>query len=243
MCPLRSTDGQALLTDKASILNCSTDRTVNDSAIQQIPQQPVKEEMDEAPTLEEVIKAIEHLKSGKAAGIDGIQLVIWKHGGETLHSKLHKLFICCWEHYSKISDMLSSPSTRTRKNQKQQRPLGVLPDPQQSEARLCPHANSIHHLLQHDNSMGHRRSWRGKWHLNMIPYGWQTLIREQLFADDAALVANSETALQRVTSCFADASQQWRHMDTSLNPADDTFRGMTIDDLPNSERWTEGPRF
>ena len=32
-------------------------------------------------------------------------------------------------------------------------------------------------------------------------------IRELLFADDAALVAHTETALQRVTSCFAEASQ------------------------------------
>jgi len=104
--PLRSTDGQALLTDKASILNrwaehfqtlFSAFRTVNDSAIQQIPQQPVKEEMDEVLTLEEIIKATEQLKSGKAAGVDGIPPEIWKHRGETLHSKLHELFVCCWQ--------------------------------------------------------------------------------------------------------------------------------------------------
>ena len=35
----------------------------------------------------------------------------------------------------------------------------------------------------------------------------EQLIRELLFADDSALVAHSETALQRVTSCFAEASQ------------------------------------
>ena len=35
----------------------------------------------------------------------------------------------------------------------------------------------------------------------------EQLIRELLFADDAALVAHTETALQRVTSCFAEASQ------------------------------------
>jgi len=57
----------------------------------------VKEDMDEAPTVEEVIKATEQLKSGKAAGVDGIPQEIWKHGGETLHSKLHELFVCCWE--------------------------------------------------------------------------------------------------------------------------------------------------
>ena len=124
--PLRSTDGQALLTDKASILNrwaehfqtlFSADRSVNESAIQQIPQQPVKEELDEAPTLEEVIKATSQLKCGKAAGVDGIPPEIWKHGGAALHSKLYDLFLCCWEQesYRKTSvTLLSSPCTRTK---------------------------------------------------------------------------------------------------------------------------------
>ena len=35
----------------------------------------------------------------------------------------------------------------------------------------------------------------------------EQLMRELLFADDAALVAHTETALQRVTSCFAEATQ------------------------------------
>lgn len=65
---MRSTDGQALFTDKASILNCwaehfqtlfGNDRTVDNSVILQIPQQHIKEEMDLAPTLEEVIKSLD----------------------------------------------------------------------------------------------------------------------------------------------------------------------------------------
>lgn len=104
--PLRSTDGQALFTDKASILNCwaehfqtlfGNDRTVDNSVILQIPQQHIKEEMDLAPTLKEVIKSLDQPKNGNAADIDGIPPEIWKHGGTTLHSKLHKLFVCCWE--------------------------------------------------------------------------------------------------------------------------------------------------
>ncbi|KAL8569424.1 hypothetical protein ACOMHN_054139 [Nucella lapillus] len=35
----------------------------------------------------------------------------------------------------------------------------------------------------------------------------EQLIRELLLADDAALEAHTETALQRVTSCFAEAAQ------------------------------------
>ena len=104
--PLRSLDGQKLLTDKESILDrwsehfqalFSANRTVQDTAILHIPQQTVKPELDELPTLEETTKAIKQLKSGKAAIGDGIPAEIWKHGGQTLHSKLHELFLCCWE--------------------------------------------------------------------------------------------------------------------------------------------------
>jgi len=47
--------------------------------------------------MEELTKAIEQLKSRKAAGVDGIPPEIWKYGGPALHSKLHELLVCCWE--------------------------------------------------------------------------------------------------------------------------------------------------
>lgn len=102
--PLRCEDGHTLFTDKASILNrwaehsqtlFSTDRTVQDAALLNIPQEQVQMELDEIPTLEETTKAIEQLKSGKAAGIDGIPPNVWKHGGPVLHLKLHELLVCC----------------------------------------------------------------------------------------------------------------------------------------------------
>ena len=104
--PLRSADGQELLTDRESILNrwsehfhtlFSTSRTVQREAIDRIPQQPPKMELDVAPTLQETVKAIEQMKAGKAAGKDGIPPEIWKEGGLALHTKLHDLFVCCWE--------------------------------------------------------------------------------------------------------------------------------------------------
>ncbi|XP_023815252.1 uncharacterized protein LOC111948070 [Oryzias latipes] len=104
--PLRSSDERRLLADKTSILDrwtehfqalYSADRVVGVSAILRIPQQPLKEELDEAPSMDETLKAIKQLKSGKAAGVDGIPPELWKHGGPALHSKLHELFICCWE--------------------------------------------------------------------------------------------------------------------------------------------------
>ena len=104
--PLRSLDGQTLHTDKTSILNrwaehfqtlFSADRSVHDDALQRIPQQPEHTELDLPPTLDETIKAIKQLKSGKAAGGDRIPAEVWKHGGQVLHSKLHDFLTCCWE--------------------------------------------------------------------------------------------------------------------------------------------------
>ena len=46
---------------------------------------------------------------------------------------------------------------------------------QWGEARLHPHANSLHHLLQHDASMSHRRSQRRWWHLHTVPHWWQPI--------------------------------------------------------------------
>nr|XP_054768285.1 uncharacterized protein LOC129275831 [Lytechinus pictus] len=104
--PLRSADGLTLLKDKTSILTrwsehfqalFGADRVVQDSATLRIPQLSVKEELDVPPSLQELTKAIEQMKSGKAAGVDGIPPEIWKCGGPVLHNKLHELLVCCWE--------------------------------------------------------------------------------------------------------------------------------------------------
>ena len=104
--PLRSADGQTLLKDKSSILTrwsehfqalFGADRVVQDSASLRIPQLSVKVELDEPPSLQELTKAVEQMKSGKAAGVDGIPPEIWKCGGPALHNKLHELLVCCWE--------------------------------------------------------------------------------------------------------------------------------------------------
>ena len=103
---LCSADGRALLNEKTSILSrwsehfqelFSADRVVQDSALLRIAQLPVKVELDELPSLQELIKPIEQMKSGKAAGVDGIPSEFWKSEGPALHSKLHKLLVFCWE--------------------------------------------------------------------------------------------------------------------------------------------------
>lgn len=104
--PLRSADGTTLLTDRCSILErwsehfqtlFSANRTVSDTTLNSIPERNVVMELDDKPTIDETIKAIKQLKNGKAAGIDGIPPELWKFGGTALHSKLHQLFVLCWE--------------------------------------------------------------------------------------------------------------------------------------------------
>ena len=61
----------------------------------------MKTELDKTPTLQKMPKAIEQLKSGKAAEIDGIPPEICpeicKNWGPALNIKLHEFFVCCCE--------------------------------------------------------------------------------------------------------------------------------------------------
>ena len=54
-----------------------------------MPQQPLNAEFDELPSMKEISKAIEHLRSGKAVGVNRIPPELWKEGGPASHSKLH----------------------------------------------------------------------------------------------------------------------------------------------------------
>ena len=78
---LLSADGSTLLTDKDAILkrwaehfNSVLNRpsSVNDNAINRLPQIECNVLLDEFPTVTETRKAIQHLSSGKAPGTDAI---------------------------------------------------------------------------------------------------------------------------------------------------------------------------
>ena len=101
--PLHCADGKVLFIDQASILSrwsepfqslCSADLVVQNPTVLRIPQQPFKEELDELPSVKKITKSIEQLRSGKAAGVDGIPPKLWKDGGPALQSKLHELLVC-----------------------------------------------------------------------------------------------------------------------------------------------------
>ena len=99
--PLLSADGTSLLTDKDAILKRWTEHfdsvlnrpsSINDDAINRLPQMECNLLLDEFPTVSETVKAIKLLSSGKAPGSDTIPAEIYKAGGTPVVKKMTELF-------------------------------------------------------------------------------------------------------------------------------------------------------
>ena len=90
--PLLSADGTSLLTDKEAILKrwaehfdgvLNRPSSINDEAINRLPQVECNPLLDELPTVSESVKAIKLLSSGKAPGSDAIPAEIYKSRGSS----------------------------------------------------------------------------------------------------------------------------------------------------------------
>ena len=102
---LLSADGNTLLTDKEAILerwaehfNSVLNRpsSINQDAIDRLPQIECNVMLDEFPTVTETRKAVQQLSSGKAPGADAIPAEVYKAGGLPMAEKLTELFHCMW---------------------------------------------------------------------------------------------------------------------------------------------------
>ena len=100
--PLLSADGTSRLTDKEAILKrwaehfdgvLNRPSSINDEAINKLPQKECNPLLDELPTVSEAIKL---LSSGKAPGSDAIPADIYKAGGLPVAEKLTELFHIMW---------------------------------------------------------------------------------------------------------------------------------------------------
>ena len=105
ICPIKDTDG-TLLKDNDKILKrwaeyysslLNSSNPTDQSILEELPQLPTVYEMDVPPTLEEVKRAIDSLKNGKAPGPDGIPAEIYKCGDEDLCHALLSIFLRCWQ--------------------------------------------------------------------------------------------------------------------------------------------------
>ena len=102
---LLGSDGSTLVTEKPKILDrwaehfeavLNRPSSINDQAIEKMPQVDINSSMDSPPEEPEVQKAISQLSSGKAPGSDAIPSEIYKAGGPILLQKLTKLFQSFW---------------------------------------------------------------------------------------------------------------------------------------------------
>ena len=92
------TDKEALLKRWAEHFDGVLNRpsSINDEAINRLPQVECNPLLDELPTVSETVKAIKLLSSGKAPGSDAIPAEIYKAGGLPVAEKLTELFHIMW---------------------------------------------------------------------------------------------------------------------------------------------------
>ncbi|BHF80271.1 hypothetical protein SprV_0702339500 [Sparganum proliferum] len=103
--PLLSADGSTLLTEKTQILQrwaehfrgvLNRPSAISDAAIDRLPQVETNVDLDLPPSLQETIRAVQQLSSGKAPGSDAIPAEVYKHGGPQLMDHLTALFQEMW---------------------------------------------------------------------------------------------------------------------------------------------------
>ena len=70
---------------------------IDHEALDNIRQRIAKTILGEIANMAEMAKAIAGLEDDKAPGGDGISAEVWKHGGNTLFSRLHQLITNAWE--------------------------------------------------------------------------------------------------------------------------------------------------
>nr|VZI46778.1 unnamed protein product [Spirometra erinaceieuropaei] len=103
--PLLSADGSTLLTEKTQILQRWTEHfrgvlnrpsVISDAAIERLPQVETNVDLDLPPSLQETIRAVQQLSSGKAPASDAIPAEVYKHGGPLLMDHPTALFQEMW---------------------------------------------------------------------------------------------------------------------------------------------------
>ena len=101
-----SANGKKLITDKNKIVErwaehfdgvLNLPSSINDAAIQCLPQVAVNPELDIPPSEDEVAKAIKQMSCGKAPGHDAIPAEVFKSGGPPLLTKVTELFKSFWD--------------------------------------------------------------------------------------------------------------------------------------------------
>ncbi|BHF73173.1 hypothetical protein SprV_0401625000 [Sparganum proliferum] len=103
--PLIWADGSTLLTEKTQILQrwavhfrgvLNRPSAISDAVIVRLPQVETNVDLDLPPSLQETIRVVQQLSSGKAHGSDAIPTEVYKRGGPQLMDHLTALFQEMW---------------------------------------------------------------------------------------------------------------------------------------------------
>lgn len=122
--PLKSKTGETITDSKQQMDRWvehylelySRETSVSQEALDAIPNLPVMEELDATPTVDELEKAINSLKSRKAPGNDSIPPEVIKQGKSVLLGPLHKLLCMCWKEGKVPQDMRDAKIITLYKN-------------------------------------------------------------------------------------------------------------------------------
>ena len=126
--PPLNADGTSLLTDKEAILKrwaehfdsvLNQPSSINDDAINRLPQEECNLLLDEFPPVAETVKAIKLLSSGKAPGSDAIPAEIYKAGGTPVAKKMTEYFTLCGEKMSSLKNSRMRQLSTKRKGNPQ----------------------------------------------------------------------------------------------------------------------------
>ena len=103
--PIKSKDGLPISDSKMQLKRWtehylelySTENTITQEALNNIPQLSVLDHLDEEPSIEEFEEAYDHLAKGKAPGKDNIPPEVIIEGKPVLLQPLYELLCLCWE--------------------------------------------------------------------------------------------------------------------------------------------------
>lgn len=108
-----SADGRTLIKDQEGLLErwneyfsslLNRPSAVDRAALNLIPQRPLREDLDNPPTLEEIMRAIRRTSSGKASGRDNIPAEIYKVAGPKALEYFHDIISQIWRDEKMPSD-------------------------------------------------------------------------------------------------------------------------------------------
>ena len=95
--------------------------TISEDAIAEVSKRPVIKELDKLPTVNETIKAIKQLSSGKTPGEDGIPPDVYKYGGDELAAELTRLLKELWAEGEVPQDIKDALIIHLYKNKRDRR--------------------------------------------------------------------------------------------------------------------------